>query len=143
MSDKALDKIVEHLIKTAISEITDSLPDIVKKTVYQQLEQVYKTQQDQLKDLSDIRDDLNDFDKRFSNMQILLDTIDSRTIEIKNTQDKGPKNMEKHVTTAVNEAVEASVPEAMKSVVEPKKRTLMLKVPELKWYQRVKHFLRR
>ena len=124
MIDKELDKLVEHLIKTAISEITNKLPEIVKQTVFKQLEQVYKTQQDIQKDLGDIRDDFNGFDKRVSDLEILINTIDGRTVQMKTTQDKQPKNMEKHVTNAINDAVESSVPEAMMSVVEPKKRSL-------------------
>lgn len=124
MADKELEKIVEHLLKSAISEITDKLPAIVKETVFRQLEQVYKVQQDIQKDLGDIRDDFNGFDKRLSDLEILLNTVDGRTQQIKATQDKGPKSMEKHVTNAVNDAVGNAVPEAMMSVVEPKRKSL-------------------
>jgi len=124
--EQSLEKLVDHLLKTAISEITDKLPDIVRKTVHEQLERFNKVQKDIQDDLGDIRDDLNGFDKRLSDMQILLDTLDSKTSQIKVTQDKSPRSMERHVTDAVNDAVAESVPIAMESVVEPKKKKFQL-----------------
>lgn len=120
--DKQLENIVDKLIRSAISEVMEKLPDVVKDMVHAQLEQVYKKLNDIQDDQADIRKDLDGFDKRMSDIEILLGTIDGRTAQIKVTQDKGPKNMEKHVTNAVNDAVESSVPEAMMSVVEPKKK---------------------
>ena len=85
--DKQLDALVEHLIKTTVSEISDKLPKIVKETVYKQMEQVYKTQVDMQNDFGKFRDELKDFDKRMSDMQIQLDTVDSRTQQMKVVQD--------------------------------------------------------
>jgi hypothetical protein len=132
-----IERLVDHLLKTAISEITDKLPAIVKETVYKQLEQVFKVQEDIRADLGHIRDDFNGFDKRLSDLQILVDTIDSRTTQIKVTQDKGPKNMEQHVTNAVNDAVAESVPAAMESVIEPKKKKLQI-IPRQGIFNKIK-----
>ena|ERR1035437_474877 len=126
--EEQLNKLVDHLISSTISQITEKLPEIVKQTVYKQLEQVYKIQTDIQSDLGDIRGDLNGFDKRISDLTILVNTIEGRTAQIKVTQDEQPlktkKSMEKHITNAINDAVESAVPEAMMSVVEPRKDTL-------------------
>lgn len=128
--DEKLDQVVDHLIKTAVSEITEKLPEIVKSLVHQQLEQVFKTEENILNELGDIRKDLNGFDKRISDQHIVLDTIDSRTQQIKISQDKTPdeakKDMQKAVENSVNSAVETAVPAAMLSVVEPKKHAFAI-----------------
>ena len=124
--DKQFERLVDHLIKSAISEITDKLPEIIKETVYKQLEQVYKGQKEISEEFSRFRDELKDFDKRMSDMQILVDTIDSRTTQMKIAQDKQPKSMEKHVTDAVNNAVESAIPEAIETVVKPSRQKLVI-----------------
>ena len=124
--DKQLDALVEHLIKTTVSEISDKLPKIVKETVYKQMEQVYKTQVDMQNDFGKFRDELKDFDKRMSDMQIQLDTVDSRTQQMKVVQDRQSRTIEHHVNRAVESAVTEHVPTAIESTLEPKKKKFKL-----------------
>lgn len=82
-------------------------------------EQIEK--QESKSSLGIIRDDLNSLAKRLSDLEIFVHTVSSDTEQIKVTQDKEPKVIEEHITNAVNNAVEASVPKV--AVVQPKSKS--------------------
>jgi archaellum component FlaC len=102
----------DHLTEIARPLISEELEELLHKLSKKLLQRFLESQESMQEDFGKFRDELNAFKKQLDDLQIQVDTIDTRTQQIKRTGDELPKITEQ----TINKGMDKKQKELLKAV---------------------------